>query len=69
RPMSIDKGFLLSDHADFNDILNYIEQAEPKQIYCAHGNEYLLSKELRKRGYNAMPYSNLDSSQRRLRTE
>ncbi|MFA5382803.1 MAG: hypothetical protein WC356_06560, partial [Candidatus Micrarchaeia archaeon] len=31
RPMSIDKGFLLSDHADFNDILNYIEQAEPKQ--------------------------------------
>jgi putative mRNA 3-end processing factor len=67
--MSIDKGFLLSDHADFNDILNYIEQAEPKQIYCAHGNEYLLSKELRKRGYNAMPYSNLDSSQRRLRTE
>ncbi len=68
RPMSIDKGFLLSDHADFNDILNYVEQADPKQIFCAHGDGNVLSKELRKRGYNAMPYSYLDSSQRRLRT-
>ncbi|MCC7552855.1 MBL fold metallo-hydrolase [Candidatus Micrarchaeota archaeon] len=68
RPMSVDKGFLLSDHADFNDILTYIEQAKPKQIFCAHGNEYLLSNELRKRGHNAKPYSYLDSSQRLLST-
>lgn len=68
RPMSIDKGFMLSDHADFNDILTYIEQARPKQIFCAHGNETQLSKELRKRGHNAMPYSYLESSQRRLST-
>ena len=67
RPMSIDKGFILSDHADFHDILNYVEEAHPKQIFCLHGNEERLSKELRKRGHNAMPYSYLASSQRRLR--
>lgn len=67
RPMSIDKGFVLSDHADFDDILNYIEEADPKQIFCIHGDEERLSKELRKRGRKAMPYSYFDSSQRRLR--
>jgi len=32
-----DAGFALSDHCDFNQILDYIEQVSPKRVYCLHG--------------------------------
>jgi putative mRNA 3-end processing factor len=48
-----DAAFPLSDHADFGDILRYVEEARPKKVYCCHGNEEVLSRELRRRGINA----------------
>ncbi|VVC72073.1 Uncharacterised protein [uncultured archaeon] len=51
----VDVAFPLSDHADFKDILNYVEAARPKRIYCCHGNEARLSRELSKRGFCALP--------------
>jgi len=51
----VDEAFPLSDHADFEELLEYVELARPKRIYCCHGNEELLSHELSKRGYDAQP--------------
>jgi len=51
----VDEAFPLSDHADFPQLLEYIETAKPKEILCCHGNEERLSKELRSRGWNARP--------------
>ncbi|MEW6328835.1 MAG: MBL fold metallo-hydrolase [Candidatus Micrarchaeota archaeon] len=53
RAYSVDKVFPLSDHADFKQILEYVERASPKRIFCCHGNEEALARELRKRGYEA----------------
>lgn len=50
-----DRAFPLSDHADFKHIMEYVEQAKPKRIYCCHGNEERLSQELQKRGWAASP--------------
>lgn len=52
---SSDEAFPLSDHADFNQILQYVEQSGPKKIYCTHGETEKLACELRKRGYDAAP--------------
>jgi len=49
----VDAVFPLSDHADFNELLLYIERASPKEIICVHGNKKKFAKELIKRGYNA----------------
>ena len=38
-----DRVFPLSDHADFKDLLSYIEQASPRRIFCCHGNERKMS--------------------------
>jgi len=51
----VDEAFPLSDHADFHEIIEYVEAAKPKQVFCCHGNEGLLSRELSRRGYNAQP--------------
>ncbi len=53
RAYSVDKVFPLSDHADFKQILEYVERASPKKIFCCHGNEEALARELRKRGWDA----------------
>lgn len=48
-----DRAFPLSDHADFNQLIEYVERSQPKNIYCAHGETIRLASELRKRGYDA----------------
>jgi len=51
----VDKAFPLSDHADFEQILEYIERADPRRVYCTHGNDERLALELKKLGVNAVP--------------
>jgi Cft2 family RNA processing exonuclease len=53
------EAFPLSDHADFKQILQYVEQSNPKKIYCCHGEVEKLANELRKRGYDAKPINGL----------
>ena len=63
---NVDRVFQISDHADFNQIIRYIEMSNPKIIYTHHGSSEVLARELRKRGYNAQPYSSFASKQRFL---
>ncbi|MEM2963367.1 MAG: MBL fold metallo-hydrolase RNA specificity domain-containing protein [Candidatus Anstonellales archaeon] len=54
RTKNADRVFCLSDHADFPGILKYVEAANPRRVYCVHGNEEILANELRKRGVDAL---------------
>jgi len=49
RTNSMDAAFPLSNHADFNQLLDYIEQAKPKQVYTVHGFKEDFIKHIRKR--------------------
>ncbi len=52
------KTFPLSDHADFNQLLQYVEQSNAKKIYTYHGFAKEFANYLRKKGYNASILSN-----------
>lgn len=54
---SADRAFPLSDHADFNQLLEYVERSSPKKIYCTHGETVRFASELRRRGYDAKTIS------------
>ena len=50
-----DKGFLMSDHADWNDLLLTIEQSKAKRVYVQHRGHGALVRHLRKMGLQAFP--------------
>ena len=41
-----DKGFCISDHADWNGILNVVENSDAKNIFFHHGNNEALNRYL-----------------------
>jgi Cft2 family RNA processing exonuclease len=47
-----DEAIPLSDHADFNELLEYVKRAQPKQVYTVHGFPDLAAV-LRKQGLTA----------------
>lgn len=52
--------FCLSDHADYQDLLAYVEQVQPQQVYTVHGYASDFANELRRRGYDAMALDQAD---------
>ena len=46
---NVDAGFPLSDHSDFNDILEYIDLVNPKEVVFVHGDGSHLMRALNKR--------------------
>ena len=58
---SYDKGFLMSDHADWNDLLLTVEQSKAGRIYVQHRGQGALVKHLRKLGLQAFSDSDLIS--------
>ena len=46
--VSLFKTFPLSDHADFNQLLQYVKEASPKQVYTFHGFDADLAKAIQK---------------------
>ena len=42
----------LSDHADYNDLIRYVEESQPRKIYTLHGFPEF-AEDLRKRGFEA----------------
>ena len=43
------QGFPLTDHADFNQLLLFIEAVSPKKVFCIHGFEKEFSKTIREK--------------------
>lgn len=49
----IDEMIPLSDHASYNDLIRYVEEAKPRKIYCLFGFKDIV-EDLRYRGFNAV---------------
>lgn len=48
-----DRGFIISDHADWRGLLSAIKQTEAKNIYLTHGYTDIFTRYLNENGWNA----------------
>ena len=53
RWQSVDAGFAVSDHADWNGLINAVKASEAERVYVTHGYQAVFSKYLRDIGINA----------------
>lgn len=53
RNAAIDRGFVLSDHADWNGLLAAAEFSEAETIWSTHGDGQVFTRYLREKGINA----------------
>ncbi|MCW1300173.1 MAG: MBL fold metallo-hydrolase [Candidatus Parvarchaeota archaeon] len=58
-----DEAFPLSDHADFNGLVETVKMVNPKKIFTFHGFADEFANELRKLGYDAI---SLNNSQKKI---
>ena len=59
-----DKVFPLSDHADFKQLLQYVQYSQPKTVFTTHGFERELANYIKKRlGIEARPLSQANQKQ------
>src|SRR5216110_2913751 len=49
----VDAAFALSDHADYNDLLRYVDLVQPKRVLTLHGFAAEFARDLRDRGMDA----------------
>src|SRR5438552_6144987 len=49
----VDAAFPLSDHADYTDLLRYVELVQPQRVLTLHGFAAEFARDLRDRGYEA----------------
>ncbi|MGZ3695263.1 MAG: ligase-associated DNA damage response exonuclease [Bdellovibrionota bacterium] len=54
-----DKGFLLSDHADWDDLLQTVRDSQAKRVYVQHRGKGALVRHLNSIGVEAFPDSDL----------
>ncbi|MGA9291431.1 MAG: ligase-associated DNA damage response exonuclease [Ignavibacteriaceae bacterium] len=55
---SIDRGFVLSDHADWDGLINSIKETGAENIYVMHGYVSPFVRWLNENGWNAFPLEN-----------
>jgi DNA ligase-1 len=53
----VDAAFPLSDHADYDDLLRYVELVQPRRVYTLHGFAAAFASDLRARGVEAWALS------------
>jgi DNA ligase 1 len=53
----VDAAFALSDHADYNDLLRYVELVQPRRVLTLHGFAASFAIDLRRRGIEAWAIS------------
>ncbi|MEO1012036.1 MAG: ligase-associated DNA damage response exonuclease [Bacteroidota bacterium] len=53
RRRAIDKGFVLSDHCDWQGLLQSIKATGAEKVICTHGYTEIFSRYLREQGYDA----------------
>lgn len=53
RRRAIDKGFVLSDHCDWQGLLSSIKETGAEKVICTHGYSDIFSRYLREQGYDA----------------
>lgn len=64
RRSGLDRGFVLSDHADWDDLLKTIDATKAKVVLTAHGSSDVLARYLREmRGLEAWELKGLESTE------
>lgn len=53
RRRSVDRGFILSDHSDWNGLVHTIVATEAEKVILTHGYTSEMARWLREKGYNA----------------
>lgn len=53
RRRSMDRGFILSDHVDWNDLMRTIAETEASDIWVTHGYSSIVARHLREQGLNS----------------
>jgi DNA ligase-1 len=53
----VDAAFPLSDHADYDDLLRYVELVQPRKVFTLHGFAAAFATDLRARGVEAWALS------------
>ena len=53
----VDAAFPLSDHADYDDLLRYVDLVQPKRVFTLHGFASEFARDLRDRGIDAWALS------------
>jgi len=55
RQRAIDRGFVLSDHADWPELMTAIRESEAETVYVTHGFAPEVVRWLNENGTNAVP--------------
>ena len=53
RRRSMDRGFILSDHVDWADLMKSIQETEAENVWVTHGYSDIVARHLNEQGYNA----------------
>ncbi len=59
RRSSYDRGFVMSDHADWSDLVRTVQESQAKTVYVQHRGQGALVKHLRKLGLKAFSDADL----------
>ena len=60
--MGADYSFPLSDHCDYQELINLVQAVSPELVYTVHGFAAEFARDLRKMGFSARPLSAYQSS-------
>jgi ATP-dependent DNA ligase I len=63
----VDAAFPLSDHADYNDLVRYVDLVKPKRVLTLHGFAAEFAQDLRERGIEAWALSEENQMEFKLR--
>ncbi|NNE69996.1 MAG: ligase-associated DNA damage response exonuclease, partial [Rhodothermales bacterium] len=55
RQRSVDRGFVLSDHVDWPQLMEAVSASGAERVLPTHGNTEVVSRWLREQGYDARP--------------
>lgn len=66
KQRNVDTGFVLSDHADWPNLLKTIVETEAKTVLTTHGNTEILARYLQEQGFDARTLKGLESPEEEL---
>lgn len=60
RRKNLDRGFVLSDHADWHELLMTVRETKASQVLTTHGNASTLARYLQEQNIKAFPLSGME---------
>jgi putative mRNA 3-end processing factor len=67
--MGIDYALPMSDHCDYNELIQVVKKCNPKNIFTIHGFAHEFARILNNMGYNANPLENHTNKIRKTRKD